>query len=78
MLKHQMACVPVDIMLGGKDHDFTQDACVTAIMATIKHYDIKYVHFAIPCNTYSVARYPKLRTKYEPLGIKGGNFSVKE
>ena len=40
----------------------------TTIKTTIDHNNVRYVHMAIPCNTYSMARYPKIRTIKNPQG----------
>lgn len=50
-----------DLALGGAAHDLTSDTVVQHIMSKVATRDWDYVHFAPPCNTYSVARFPRIR-----------------
>ena len=54
----------IDIRIGGAAHDLSKGATVAAVKALRP----QYVHLAPCCNTYSAARYPKLRTKLYPEG----------
>ncbi|CAK9104678.1 Uncharacterized protein SCF082_LOCUS48825, partial [Durusdinium trenchii] len=57
----------VDFLLGGPEHDMSNDGVCQTLGDEFLKYT--YVHFAPPCNTFSAARYPKLRTKQYPLGL---------
>ncbi|CAL1167420.1 unnamed protein product, partial [Cladocopium goreaui] len=59
-----------DILLD-PSHDMSQKDCVVHILKLAKSLRCEYVHLAPPCNTYSAARYPKIRTKKHPDGIPG-------
>jgi len=50
-----------DLALGGAGHDLTSDTVVQLFMSKVTTRDWDYVHFAPPCNTYSVARFPRIR-----------------
>lgn len=43
-------------------HDFSKWARVEKIAAFLMASGCRYVHMAPPCNTYSNARYPKIRS----------------
>ena len=49
----------VDFKIGGAAHDFSN--ADTAMKLANDLGDFNYIHFAPPCNTFSMARYPKLR-----------------
>jgi hypothetical protein len=51
-----------DLARGGVEHDLTSDTVVAYFMSRAAHHDWDYVHFAPPCNTYSAARFPKIRS----------------
>jgi len=44
-------------------HDMTKCNTVTMIQNAITRESVDYVHVAVPCNTYSIARRPKIRSK---------------
>ena len=50
-----------DILLD-PSHDMSQKDCVVHILKLAKSLRCQYVYLAPPCNTYSAARYPKIRT----------------
>lgn len=50
----------VDFLLGGPEHDMSNDGVCQTLGDEFLKYT--YVHFAPPCNTFSAARYPKLRS----------------
>lgn len=51
----------IDYAIGGSKHDFSSAPTADALAKMLASYH--YVHFAPPCNTFSMARYPKLRTR---------------
>ena len=50
---------PIDWCVGGILHDFSNNEMVQNMKTRFEAY--QYVHFAPPCNTFSNARFPKLR-----------------
>jgi hypothetical protein len=52
----------VELSWGGAEHDMSQEPVVQKLLHGIREQRWRYVHLAPPCNTYSAARYPKLRT----------------
>ena len=42
-------------------HDMSKSANVAAMKSDLLNNGVGYCHFAPPCNTYSAARFPKLR-----------------
>ena len=64
------------------DHDFSKkigaDTVNNLIQDARRRGFVVYIHFAPPCNTYSVARYPKLRTAQYPNGVKSNLMSKKD
>ena len=52
-------------------HYMTNPRTVDDLMEAVGRHDIKYAHFATPCNSFSIARWPKLRTRQFPMGIPG-------
>ena len=59
----------VDFKIGGEAHDFSNGD--TAMKLAKDLGEFQYIHFAPPCNTFSMARYPKLR-----IGIKEKEFNI--
>jgi hypothetical protein len=53
-------CVAVDIVSNPAD-DLSSGSCVARLLALAVSRTFQYVHFAPPCNTFSAARFPKLR-----------------
>lgn len=53
-----------DIRIGGETHDFSKRKNVEKMKEEL--YGLEYVHMAPPCNTYSTARWPKLRRSPRP------------
>lgn len=51
------------------DHDLLGPELDREIRAGVVSGALKYLHFAIPCNTFSPARFPKLRTVRFPRGL---------
>ena len=51
----------VELSWGGAEHDMSQEPVVQKLLHGIREQSWRYVHLAPPCNTYSAARYPKLR-----------------
>lgn len=49
----------IDYAIGGENHDFSSTPTALALANDLRKYH--YTHFAPPCNTFSMARYPKLR-----------------
>ena len=49
----------VDFKTGGAAHDLSNADTAMSLAKDLGHY--QYIHFAPPCNTFSMARYPKLR-----------------
>lgn len=52
-----------DLRLGGAEHDLTSDAVVAFFISKAQQRDWDYVHAAPPCNTYSIARFPRIRSR---------------
>ena len=61
----------MDIDIGQSAHDMTDPRTVDNMMEAVDTQDITYVHLAIPCNTFSIARWPTLRTRQFPMGVHG-------
>ena len=53
-------------------HDVLRPQLDAEIRAGILRGDIRYMHVAVPCNTFSPARYPKLRSVECPRGLAWG------
>lgn len=53
-------CLAVDILSDPAD-DLSSGQCVARLLAMAGSRRFQYVHFAPPCNTFSAARFPKLR-----------------
>ena len=51
-----------DLALGGAQHDLTSNEVVDDLTSKATSSEWDYGHFAPPCNTYSVARYPRIRS----------------
>ena len=64
--KAKMDVVEFDI-LRAKDDDITNKKVASFVKAAIPNFD--YVHFGIPCSSFSCARFPRLRSKWHPAGI---------
>jgi len=62
MREHGWATDQVELSWGGAEHDMSQEPVVQRLLQGIADKRWRYVHMAPPCNTYSAARYPKLRT----------------
>ena len=60
------SAIPIDIKIGGAAHDLSKAATVVAV----KQLCPQYAHLAPCCNTYSSARWPKLRPP------KDGAFTI--
>jgi len=58
-------CLPFDIQLGGDLHDLAKEATVQRLAAD----PVQYAHYAPPCNPYSIARWPKVRSRAWPQGL---------
>lgn len=58
--KKGLHCDKVDILLCD-GHDMSKKQTVKELGAADDSITYKYVHLAPPCNTYSAARYPKIR-----------------
>jgi hypothetical protein len=52
-------------------HDMLNPALQGLILALVVSRSLKYVHLGIPCNTFSMARWPKLRSQTHPRGKPG-------
>jgi len=52
----------VELLVGGAEHDMSRMEVVASLHAKARLGTWNYGHFAPPCNTYSIARFPKLRT----------------
>ena len=63
-----MHVLSIDFNIGGPEHDMTKKDTMLKIKNVLKELNIRYVHFATPCNTYSQARYPRVRSKEFPSG----------
>ena len=53
----------------GPAHDVSDYLVVKAMCEWMRKHRPAYVHFAPPCNTFSIARHPKVRSKLHPEGI---------
>ena len=64
---------PVDVRLEPTLHDLSDPHVFDSMSRQIEHDpELRYVHFAPPCATYSNARWPRLRLGYQDLG--GGQW----
>ena len=54
-------------------HDMSQKSTVDDLCDASNAADYKYAHLAPPCNTYSVARFPKIRP---PVQVFNAYFSI--
>ena len=54
-------------LLKDAQHDMTNPKFVNYLKQLPKKVNLKYCHLAPPCNTYSQARYPKIRTANESI-----------
>ena len=48
-------------LLNNESHDMSKAANMELIKSMLLTNGVKYCHFAPPCNTFSAARFPKLR-----------------
>jgi hypothetical protein len=55
-------------ILDNPGHDISSPANANGITQELLDAKCGYTHFAIPCNTYSVARFPRLRSHAHPEG----------
>jgi hypothetical protein len=52
----------IELLSGGASHDMSRGDVVAGLVnRCVSHRPWIYGHFAIPCNTYSAARYPRIR-----------------
>ena len=51
----------IDIANDPED-DLANPSSVPALVEEVVHTNTRYAHLAPPCNTFSIARYPKIRT----------------
>ncbi|CAE7226915.1 unnamed protein product [Symbiodinium microadriaticum] len=63
-------CESFDLKLS-TEHDFSNAGKVRSMLQKVvgSSSSISYAHFAPPCNSYSIARWPKLRSKDYPEGL---------
>ena len=61
--------VEIDTKVGGADHDLTRVEVVAELERKIRegHFDVVFI--ATPCESYSVAHEPRLRSSSQPEGI---------
>ena len=55
-----VACESYDLKLS-RAHDFFNTDKVQLMLSEVLNHGITYAHFAPPCNSFSMARFPKLR-----------------
>lgn len=63
-----MATQEFDVLRNAAEN-ITDPTVVSKLQFDITEMD--YIHFGIPCNSFSTARWPKLRNKDHPTGIPG-------
>ena len=59
----------VDTKVGGADHDLTRTEVVDALVTRVRRGEFEFVFMATPCESYSVAHVPRLRSRDEPEGV---------
>jgi hypothetical protein len=57
--KHNFETEEIDLLRG--IHLYMSDPEIVNRLVDTSKSNMKYAHFAPPCNSYSIARYPKLR-----------------
>ena len=53
-------CASFDLKISTQ-HDFSNSRKVSSMLQKVRDDNISYAHFAPPCNSFSIARWPKLR-----------------
>ena len=61
--------VEIDTKVGGADHDMTRGEVIEELMRRIRAHEFDGVFIATPCESYSVAHEPRLRTSAQPEGV---------
>ena len=64
-----VSVVEIDVKVGGVDHDLTRPEVAQAILARIRAGEFGVVFSGTPCESFSVAHRPKLRTARWPWGL---------
>ena len=59
---------PIDILIGGEDHDLLRREVAEPILKDIRGGEYTFIALGTPCSTYSVLRSPRLRSKGDPTG----------
>ena len=59
----------VDTLIGGAQHDLTDDAVAGDYIRRIRAGHYSLVALGTPCSSYSVLREPRLRSKADPTGV---------
>ena len=62
--------IMIDIKIGGAAHDVTRPGVAAALLEAIRLGTYDVVFLATPCESFSVAHRPALRTKREPWGVE--------
>ena len=60
----------IDIMHGAT-HDLCEPAVLQSLLSSIQLRAFDYVHCAPPCSSFSLARWPPVRSRARPQGLQG-------
>ena len=61
-------CLPLDIQKN-RAHDLLLAPLNAELRGAIAAGQVRYLHLAVPCNTFSAARFPKVRSQQWPRGV---------
>ena len=73
-MKTGLMTVPIDVKYG-QQWNMLKTKIYEELKSVIASKQVLYVHFAPPCNTFSVARYPKIRSPYCSLSMSSWRMS---
>lgn len=63
------AACPVDLVIDEERHDLLKDENFQFYLRALETGAVCYLHLALPCSTFSMARWPKIRSKMFPRGL---------
>ena len=64
-----LTVVEIDVKVGGVDHDLTRPEVAAQLLARVAAGEFDVVFIGTPCESFSVAHRPRLRTASEPWGV---------
>ena len=67
--KHGVHVVEIDVKVGGAEHDLTRPDVRSAILTRVEHGEFRAIFMGTPCESFSVAHRPKLRSRHSPWGV---------